>query len=184
MINIAIASIWCQWRLGSRFNKDVIYFFSSFLTTESDDSRPSTPSLSLQLYWINQDKFNPKTFTKLRLMMLCWSLGENNDDPGKKSRIELKFNFQKSKQRTRVKNPNLSCHLSKPMTPMNTPRLWWYDLIEVSRKIRKFWWTFGVSLATNDEEGQAIFETTVKKHFSGFTLSFWSLWSNDFHKCT
>ena len=30
-------------------------------------------------------------------------------------------------------------------------------------------WT---SLATNDEEGQAIFETTVKKQFSEFALSF------------
>ncbi len=31
---------------------------------------------------------------------------------------------------------------------------------------------FWTSLATNDEEGQAIFETTVKKQFSDFTLSF------------
>ena len=30
-------------------------------------------------------------------------------------------------------------------------------------------WT---SLATSDEEGQAIFETTVNKEFSEFTLSF------------
>ena len=34
---------------------------------------------------------------------------------------------------------------------------------------------FWTSLATNDEEGQAIFETTVKKLFSEFALSFFDL---------
>ena len=42
-------------------------------------------------------------------------------------------------------------------------------------------WT---SPATNDKEWQAIFETTVKKKFSEFALSFLSLWSNDFHERT
>ena len=31
---------------------------------------------------------------------------------------------------------------------------------------------FWMSLATNDEEGQAIFETTVKKQLSEFGISF------------
>ena len=31
---------------------------------------------------------------------------------------------------------------------------------------------FWMSLAMNDEEGQAIFETTIKKLFSEFALSF------------
>ena len=62
------------------------------ITTESDDSLPSTPSLSLQLYRINQDKSKPQNIYKLQLRMLCLSLGANNDDPGKKSRIELKPN--------------------------------------------------------------------------------------------
>ena len=41
-----------------------------------------------------------------------------------------------------------------------------------------------ISRYTNDEDGQAIFETTVKKQFSELTLSFWPLWSNDFDERT
>ena len=52
-----------------------------------------------------------------------------------------------------------------PMTPMNAPNVWCHDLVEVSWKIRKFCWTF-LHLSTDDEEGQAIFEMTVKEESS------------------
>ena len=57
---------------------------------------------------------------------------------------------------------SLSFHLSDPMTSMNALRRWCHDLVEFSRKIRRFLMHLLTLLATNDEKGQAIWEMTVQ----------------------
>ena len=55
----------------------------------------------------------------------------------------------------------ISFHPSDPMTSMSAPKRWCHDLVEISRKIRKFLTDHLTLLANNDEKGQAIFEMTV-----------------------
>ena len=65
--------------------------------------------------------------------------------------------------------PILSCHLSVPMTPMNYLKMRWYDFAEVSRKIRKLWWTFWYFLPPTE------FSRLFKIAWSLFVVLIW--WS-------
>ena len=56
----------------------------------------------------------------------------------------------------------LSFHLSDPMTSMSAPRRWCHYIVEISRKIRKFWTDLLTLLANNNEKGQAIKEQSSK----------------------
>ena len=57
------------------------------------------------------------------------------------------------------------------MTSTNIPRIWWYELpVEISRKIRKFWWTsWRFSLPTMKKD-KLFFKTTVKEQILKWPL--------------
>ena len=87
--------------------------------------------------------------------MNLWTSLATNDEEGKAIfETTVKEHFSEF---------TLSIHLSDPMTPINALRRWCHDLVEISRKIRKFLTDLLMLLATNDENGRAIFEMTTEE---------------------
>ena len=134
----------------------------------NDDPRPH-PSLS----WTNQDNLNVHKTCKTTIKDILSKFGRKQWWFGREIKNRVETELDKSKQRTRFKRSALTWHPLGPVTPMDAPRVWWYDIVEVLRKIRIFDRIFDVSRYQQIYQRRkelAIFETTVKEQILKWSL--------------
>ena len=148
-------AVWSCWSLKK--NEEVLMDFLTSLATVTMKNLKtkwwhSTPTLlSPDLPKNSRQNQTPKSATQLQLRMICWSLGESNVGLKKiENWVETELKNRSSELVSNLPpSPAITLIHSDPMTLTNSSKVWWYDFVEVSRKIKKFWWTFGrLSLPT------------------------------------
>ena len=135
---------------------------------------PQPAPFSLKLYSTNQDKSNTKNTFKTTIKDDLLKFGRKQWWFWKETKNLVKTEQNNWSNELVSNAPAFSWQLFGPVTPMNAPIVWWYDFVEVSRKIRNLLWTFWCFLLPMTKKSQLFFKTTIKKQSTKSPLRKWS----------